>query len=68
MGDDIKRKQGRGRPKKDKCYDKVFKFWASEEHSYMKSALEDELGKNGGEILREALEILYRFRGGDNNE
>lgn len=68
MSDDIKRKRGRGRPKKDKCYDKVFKFWASEEHGYMKSTLEDELGKNGGEILREALEILYRFRGGDNNE
>lgn len=61
-------RRGRGRPRKDKCYDKVFKFCASEDHNYMKKALEEELGKNGGEILREALETLYRFKGGDDNE
>ena len=53
--------RGRGRPKKDKCYDKVFKFLGKEEHEYMKTALEEELNKNGGEILRDAKEKIYRF-------
>ena len=59
MDENIRR--GRGRPKKDKCYDKVFKFLGKDEHEYMKTALEEELNKNGGEILRDALETLYRF-------
>ena len=58
---DENNRRGRGRPKKDKCYDKVFKFLVKDEHEYMKTALEEELDKNGGEILREALETLYRF-------
>lgn len=58
---DEKIRRGRGRPRKDKCYDKVFKFLGKDEHEYMKTALEEELNKNGGEILRDALETLYRF-------
>ena len=54
-------KRGRGRPKKKGSFDRVLKFCASEEHEYMKRALEEELDKNGGEGLREALEILYKF-------
>ena len=58
---DEKIRRGRGRPKKEECYDKVFKFLGKDEHKYMKTALEEELNKNGGEILRDALETLYRF-------
>ena len=58
---DEKIRHGRGRPKKEECYDKVFKFLGKDEHEYMKTALEEELNKNGGEILRDALETLYRF-------
>ena len=58
---DGKIRRGRGRPRKDKCYDKVVKFLGKDEHEYMKTALEEELNKNGGEILRDALETLYRF-------
>ena len=54
-------KGGSGRPKKKGSFDRVLKFCASEEHEYMKRALEEELDKNGGEVLREALEILYKF-------
>lgn len=55
-------KRGRGRPRKEGSYDKALKFCANDEHKYMRQALEEELGKNGGEVLREALERLYNFR------
>ena len=66
MSDDIKRK--RGRPKKDKCYDKVFKVCVDEDHDYMRNALMEELNKSSSEVLREALETLYRFKGGGGDD
>ena len=56
-------KRGRGRPKKEgERHDHAFRFNGSEEHMYMKQALESELNKNGGEIMREALELLYNMK------
>lgn len=63
--EDMKRK--RGRPKKDESYSSSLIFCANDEHKYMKESLEEELNKNGGAILREAIEALYRFKGGDAN-
>ena len=42
-------------------------FLANDDHKYMKETLEEELNKNGGTILREAIETLYKFKGGDTN-
>lgn len=56
-------KRGRGRPKKEAGgFVKETKVRMTEEQSYMKKALEDELGKNGGEVMREALELLYNMK------
>lgn len=56
-------KRGRGRPKKEEGgFVKEIKVRMTEEQSYMKKALEDELGKNGGEVMREALELLYNMK------
>ena len=63
--EDMKRK--RGRPRKEGSYRSSLKFCINEDHKYMKEALEEELKKNGGEILREAVEVLYKFKGGDIN-
>lgn len=63
--EDMKRK--RGRPKKNESYAILLKFCANDEHKYMKEALEEELKKNGGAILREAVEVLYKFKGGSIN-
>lgn len=63
--EDMRRK--RGRPKKDESYSSSLIFWANDEHKYMKEALAEELNKNGGAILREAIEVLYKFKGGDVN-
>lgn len=60
MEDRIKRK--RGRPKKEDSYGILLKFCANEDHKYMKQALEEELDKNGSEVLRDALETFYRFK------
>lgn len=60
--DDILERRGRGRPKKEGSFDRLFRFIGSEEHGYMLDALECELNKNGGDILREALETLHRFK------
>lgn len=54
-------KRGRGRPRKEESFDHTFTFLGNEEHEYMRDTLTDELRKNGGEVLREALEMLYRF-------
>lgn len=62
MDDSVGVRRGRGRPRKIGSFDKALKFCANEDHEYMKKALEDELGKNGSEVLREALETLYRFK------
>lgn len=40
----------------------MLKFCANDDHEYMRKALTEELNKNGGEVLREALETLYRFK------
>ena len=56
-------RRGRGRPKKEEGgFVKEIKVRMTEEQSYMKKALEDELGKNGGEVMREALELLYNMK------
>ena len=57
----MKRKQGRPRKEGDH-FDKQFLFRGNSEHEYMRHALEEELGKNGGEIMREALEIFYNMK------
>ena len=61
-GEDVV-KRGRGRPKKEEGgFVKETKVRMTEEQDYMKKALEDELGKNGGEVMREALELLYNMK------
>lgn len=60
MDDEIKR--GRGRPKEEGSFDKRFRFLGDDEYEYMIDALEDELVENSGEVLREALETLYKFK------
>ena len=56
-------RRGRGRPRKEsgRC-DKSFRFNGSEEHMYMKRALEEELHMNGGEVMRAALEFYYKIK------
>ena len=64
--DEIKRK--RGRPRKEELrYDKHFRFNGTEDHEYMRKALEEKMGKNGGEVMREALELLYNMKIGWDN-
>ena len=65
MEDKFKRK--RGRPRKEgkegnERYINRFSFHETEEQTYMRKALEEEMGKNGGEVIREALEILYNMK------
>ena len=61
MSDENRR--GRGRPRKEEYrYDQPFRFNGTEEHAYMRKALEDELGMNGGEVMRMALETLYNLK------
>lgn len=61
-GLESKIKRGRGRPRKEGSYNRTLKFCASDDHEYMGKSLEDELDKNRSEVLREALETLYRFK------
>ncbi len=57
------KKRGRGRPRKpDNRMDYAIRFMVTEDHLHMKEALEDELGTNGGEVMREALELLYNMK------
>ena len=65
LEDKLKRK--RGRPRKEESYRSSLIFLANDDHKYMKEALEEELNKNGGAILREAIETLYKFKGDDTN-
>lgn len=61
MNENVRR--GRGRPRKEEQrYDQPFRFNGTEEHTYMRKALEDELGMNGGEVMRKALETLYNLK------
>ena len=61
MSDEIKRK--RGRPQKEELrYDRHFRFNGTEDHEYMRKTLEKELGMNGGEVMREALEVLFNMK------
>lgn len=55
--------RGRGRPRKEvQRYDQPFRFNGTEEHTYMRKALEEELGMNGGEVMRMALEMAYKVK------
>ena len=55
-------KRGRGRPKKDNgMFKKTFAYRENDELEYMRKSLEKELGKNGGEVVRDAIELLYNM-------
>lgn len=58
----VKCRRGRGRPKKEGSFDRKYTFHGNKDHEYMRKALEEELGKNGGEVMREALELLYNMK------
>ena len=61
-------KRGRGRPRKEELrYDQPFRFNGTEDHTYMRKALEAKMNKNGGEVMREALELLYNMKIGWDN-
>lgn len=61
MEDKIKRR--RGRPKKgEDTFGKRFVYRESNEIEYMRKALEEEMKKNGGEVVRTAIEMLYNMR------
>ena len=63
MNDKNEVRRGRGRPRKEGDRNEhAFRFNGTEEHIYMKRALEQELHKNGGEVMREALELLYKIK------
>lgn len=56
-------KRKRGRPRKESNrYINRFSFHETEEQTYMRKALEEEMSKNGGEIVREAIEMLYNMK------
>lgn len=60
MEDNVVRR-GRGRPRVEGSFDRTFTFCGNDDHEYMRDTLTQELKKNGGEVLREALEMLHRF-------
>ena len=62
LEDKFKRKRGRPRKEGNERCIKRFSFHETEEQTYMRKALEEETGKNGGEVIREALEILYNMK------
>lgn len=55
-------RRGRGRPKEEGSLDRRFRFLGDDEYEYMIDALEEELHESAGEVLREALETLHRFK------
>ena len=68
MADEEAVKRGRGRPRKeDGGYVKNVKVRMTEEQSYMKKALEEELGLSGGDVIRQALETLFNLKIGWKN-
>ena len=54
-------RRGRGRPRKNDSYTKRFRFLGDEEHDYMLKTLENDLERSAGEILRDALEMMYKI-------
>lgn len=54
-------RRGRGRPRKEESYDRRIRFLGDEEHNYMLKTLENDLEKSAGEILRDALEMMYKM-------
>ena len=68
MDDSVVVRRGRGRPRKEEQrYDYAFRFNGTEEHVYMRRALEEEMGLSGGEVMREALETLFNLKIGWKN-
>lgn len=55
-------RRGRGRPMEEGSFDRRFRFLGDDEYEYMIDALERELVENAGEVLREALATLYKFK------
>ena len=62
MAEDVT-KRSRGRPRKEEggCKGR-FTFHETEDSEYMRKALETELKLKGGEVIREAIEMLYMMR------
>mgnify|MGYP006978493212 FL=1 len=57
-----KMKRKRGRPKKEgDTFGKRFVYRENNEIEYMRKTLEEEMGKNGGEVVRAAIEMLYNM-------
>lgn len=54
-------RRGRGRPRKEGSFDRRIRFLGDEEHDYMLKTLENDLEKSAGEILRDALEMMYKI-------
>lgn len=61
-------KRGRGRPRKEEQrLDYQFRFNGTKDHAYMQEVLQEELGMNGGEVLRYCLEFVYNVKVGWKN-
>lgn len=63
MADEYVVKRGRGRPKKEEggCKGR-FTYHETEDSEYNRKSLEKELGLNGGEVIRKALEMFYMIK------
>lgn len=61
MDDNNVVRRGRGRPRKKESYDRRIRFLGDEEHDYMLKTLENDLEKSAGEILRDALGMMYKM-------
>lgn len=61
MDDNNVVRRGRGRPRKEESYDRRIRFLGDEEHDYMLETLENDLEKSASEILRDALEMMYKI-------
>ena len=59
--DAVKRRRGRPRKEEGGCKGR-FTFHETEDSEYMRKALETELKMKGGEVIREAIEMLYMMR------
>lgn len=61
-------RRGRGRPRKEEQrLDYQFRFNGTKDHAYMQEVLQEELGMNGGEVLRYCLEFVYNVKVGWKN-
>lgn len=61
MGDKSEIKHRRGRPRKEETFNRRLIFCGSEEHKYMLDTLTKDLNKSKGEIMRDAIKLLYDF-------